>query len=769
MKTLFRKIKKSWALMIAASVLLCGCSLDTGDLSYLLGKDNNKPEKTDSPLNTYPNYPENTNKAPETDPQKPSGTNQSTALLEGARGTLLSLNSDNSLNIQRLKIDSEAPSGDKDVWTVLVYLCGTDLESKRNSSGGGVQGAATLDLQEMINATDASPNLRFIVETGGTSEWNNNVCTGNKKQRFIISGGNIEELYSGTSANMGMQSTLQDFLSWALDNYSSEHMCLDFWNHGGGSITGVCFDELHNGDSLSLKEIDMALAAVFEKMTKRFDIIGCDACLMATVETANIFAPYAEYAVFSQNLESGYGWDYEAFSNGLKNGADNGGELGKYLCDGLYDSCKNTGEQEDATLSVIDLSKTNNLLEAFNDYAMELYQYCGDKGATEFIKAAKNALNFGGNNRINGYTNMVDMGQLTRNFVISSDKAQKVLDAVNDCVYYKKNGANYSDACGLSIYYPLCIQGSKEIEIFKDICISPFYLNTVDACAYSSNSNGSLLGYISDWLDSYFWDDSSISQDYNYWNGDDSSSLDFSTNDTALSYAAAPHIDNEGYYTFTLTKDSLDALDSIYCDVMMSYYDDDGTEYMLDLGTDDYVTFDWDTGECYDNFDGTWFALPDGQPLCAYLVEQEDIDDTHYANIYTCPIYLNDEYTNLKVKQLYKYNSLTQYYDTVSTEILGVWAGINQDGSAARDVYRLEKGDKIEPCYSAYNASTYEYADDFYGDAYYYSGDDSVIMDYLYDGDYYYSFEINDYYGNTIYTDFVLFGFENGELFYYTD
>ena len=43
---------------------------------------------------------------------------------------------------------------------------------------------------------------------------------------------------------------------------------------------------------------------------------------------------------------------------------------------------------------------------------------------------------------------------------------------------------------------------------------------------------------------------------------------------------------------------------------------------------------------------------------------------------------------------------------------------------------------------------------------------------YLYDGDYYYSFEIYDYYGNAVYTDFVMFGIEtdeigNVELFYY--
>ena len=61
---------------------------------------------------------------------------------------------------------------------------------------------------------------------------------------------------------------------------------------------------------------------------------------------------------------------------------------------------------------------------------------------------------------------------------------------------------------------------------------------------------------------------------------------------------------------------------------------------------------------------------------------------------------------------------------------------------------------------------------DFYGAAYVCEGDLLIDYDYLYDGDYYYSFEIYDYYGNAVYTDFVMFGIEtdeigNVELFYY--
>lgn len=49
----------------------------------------------------------------------------------------------------------------KDTVTVMVYMCGTDLESR--------SGMATSDLQEMVNATIGN-NVNLIVYTGGCSK-----------------------------------------------------------------------------------------------------------------------------------------------------------------------------------------------------------------------------------------------------------------------------------------------------------------------------------------------------------------------------------------------------------------------------------------------------------------------------------------------------------------------------------------------------------------------------------------------------------------------
>ena len=54
------------------------------------------------------------------------------------------------------------PYGDPDTsWTIMLYLCGTDLESD--------VGFASLNLEEIVNS-NLSENVNFLIETGGTRD-----------------------------------------------------------------------------------------------------------------------------------------------------------------------------------------------------------------------------------------------------------------------------------------------------------------------------------------------------------------------------------------------------------------------------------------------------------------------------------------------------------------------------------------------------------------------------------------------------------------------
>lgn len=62
----------------------------------------------------------------------------------------------------------------------------------------------------------------------------------------------------------------------------------------------------------------MELDAAFQgaKCDKQpLDMIGLDACCMATLETALVLSPYADYMVASQEMEPSCGWDYTSIAN----------------------------------------------------------------------------------------------------------------------------------------------------------------------------------------------------------------------------------------------------------------------------------------------------------------------------------------------------------------------------------------------------------------------------------------------------------------------
>ena len=71
--------------------------------------------------------------------------------------------------------------------TIMVYLCGTDLESK--------SGMATNDLREMTNAA-LSDKVNVVVLTGGCKEWKTTGISNTVNQIYKIENGSLKRLES---------------------------------------------------------------------------------------------------------------------------------------------------------------------------------------------------------------------------------------------------------------------------------------------------------------------------------------------------------------------------------------------------------------------------------------------------------------------------------------------------------------------------------------------------------------------------------------------
>ena len=658
---------------------------------------------------------------------------QSSVLEDNSlKGTVIS-QENGQMQISRRSRDEEIPMGDGD-WTIFVYLCGSDLESDG--------GAASSDIEEAF-AARGSGQVKVVYQTGGSYFWYQNINE-NRLQRYLLEDGDLTLVDEKPEANMGIASTLADFLSWGVSNYPSEKMGLILWDHGSGSINGVCFDEQYDYDSLTLGELDHALNQVYDQMTDRFEFIGFDACLMSTLETANVLTPYARYMYASQEMEPGSGWDYTSLLNNLAANPDqDGARLGEKVCREYYDHCADYGfgSQRSATFSIIDLSKIDDVLISMNEAFRVVYEQ-GDLG--DVTRAVLEADSFGGNSVSEGYSNMLDLGNMLDQLSSYGQEVRDASQTLQSCILYTMNGRLHKNASGLSVYYPVSIQGSEELKIFSQICPSNYYYALIDKIAYGAE-NGSAADYDNSTL-------LSDMADINEWLGEESGFTgDVSTNagefaDIEIGQMGVSDIyfDEDGIYTVSF--DNMDELAYACCSVGM----DDDADGFFYLGTTEEVIYDIDRNCVTDNFDGSWPCINDN------LLALELVNTTDSCSIYTCNVLLNDEIeTNLRIEYDWEYDEWS---------VIGIWDGIDEEtGMASREVYELQEGDVITPAYYWFSVDDDE--DWYYGDDIVVDGDLEITYEYLPEGVYYYCFELHDIYGNVYYTPFTLqYVDEDGEV-----
>ena len=167
--------------------------------------------------------------------------------------------------------------GASDSWVIYWYLCGTDLESDN--------GAASADLRE-LQRVQLPPNVKVVIQAGGANRWQTSGIPSGGTARFLYDSEGMHNLGPTPNSDMGTGSGLADFLRFGRDNFSADHSIFVFWNHGGGSVGGICYDE-RTDNMMSLDEVHDAFDSVYGSNPDAppFEIIGFDACLMATVDS----------------------------------------------------------------------------------------------------------------------------------------------------------------------------------------------------------------------------------------------------------------------------------------------------------------------------------------------------------------------------------------------------------------------------------------------------------------------------------------------------
>ena len=211
--------------------------------------------------------------------------------------------------------DTAATPTDVARWNFLVFMNGdNNLESY-----------VVHDLNE-LEAVGSGDGVNVIVQADRIDGYDDSDGDWTGARRYYITGDEDDTVVSSPvlaelgEVDMGDPTAVADFLAWASAAYPAEHTVLILWNHGDSwSATAstepppppsISSDDT-SGSVISIAggELDEALAGWVETHDK-LDIIGFDACLMASWEVAHSLQEEADWLLGSQISVNWEGYRY---------------------------------------------------------------------------------------------------------------------------------------------------------------------------------------------------------------------------------------------------------------------------------------------------------------------------------------------------------------------------------------------------------------------------------------------------------------------------
>ncbi len=526
--------------------------------------------------------------------------------------------------------------GGRDTVTLMVYMCGTDLESK--------SAMATRDLQEML-AASFSDKLRVIIETGGCSNWRNNLVSSRYNQLWQVKNGKLVCLDDNHgSASMVTPSNLADFIQYCANNYPADRYGLIMWDHGSGSVSGYGYDETNpRAGSMTLAGISQAL----DRGGIKFDFVGFDACLMATVENALMLNSYADYLIASEETEPGYGWYYTDWLTALgKNTSMPTVELGQRIVDDFVRTSSQQAAGQKTTLSVIDLAQLNAAVPSrLTAWAQSISGMIEQKDYKAVSNARNGAREFAESNRLD-QVDLVDLAQR-----MGTNEGAALAHGLSIYFPYKKlsnvdKAVSAYNQLGMDDSYIDCIRQFASLELSGQT-VSGGYSNpwgALSGAGYSSQSaygnadmltellSGLLSGGSYGRVRGMGADNTAFLSDFNL------------TGEELTAYLSENMIDPD----LLVFRDTADGKRlslpedqwALVQDIELNLFFDDGSGY-IDMGLDGLYTLTED-GFIADT-EGTWLAI-DGQPVPYYQLSGDADSRTGYV-----PALLNGDRVQLLI------------------------------------------------------------------------------------------------------------------------
>lgn len=383
--------------------------------------------------------------------------------------------------IQTYVAEEERPEKE---YTVMLYMIGSDLESEPDE----VTGAGTSDLEEMLavmmgeQSEIINKRVNLVAEAGGSYQWGMPELEGMQNVRFCINDGGIDDLKELGDTNMGESSALSDFINYAMGTYPAQNYILLFWNHGNGPIEGYGYDVLHEGDSILLPEMRTGIEQ--SELDTRLRLVGFDACLMGSIETAGVMSTYADYMVASAELEPQDGWDYTWLDIFAEENLT-GEQIGKRIVD-CYDAFYRE-ETYPITLACMDLNAYQETEEAFSHYLELLFMEEEEDLYGMVSQKRKQVQGFGNSSMVTDCYDLVDMEQLLQDLSETAWTESGLEDSLDRLIPIRRTKGYGRVPCGISVYLPSATDFELEesIKRYRDTGFENTYIRFAsDYAAY---------------------------------------------------------------------------------------------------------------------------------------------------------------------------------------------------------------------------------------------------------------------------------------------
>ncbi|NND73707.1 MAG: hypothetical protein HKN44_01765 [Ilumatobacter sp.] len=334
-------------------------------------------------------------------------------------------------------------------WTLLVYVMGdNDLEPFAVQDMVEMSAAGGSDRVNVVVLADRHPDYELDGDPFGDF-----VDT----KLFVARAGELAELGEVGELNVGSPDTLAEFIEVGFTQFPAQHHGVVLWNHGAG-WPGMGPDETDGNDILDLADIDAAFTAGLAAAgVGNVDLVGFDACLMASYEVATTMAEHADYMLASEELEPGHGWNYAVLDALAADPTMTPVDVGNEIIAGFAEQARAEGTDEDITLSLVDLTAMDGLEAALGELAEPLIADPA-AAAPALARAQAHALKFGANPDPSIDSFHVDLGQVAASLGASDPAlaapAAAVQQSLDALVVTTTAGVATGGATGLSVYFP---------------------------------------------------------------------------------------------------------------------------------------------------------------------------------------------------------------------------------------------------------------------------------------------------------------------------